>query len=203
MTKPLKDEHKVTLWTRQDIRSLDDLEKNGVYRVKREYIENQYGDIAEHFIKLYKWFTEKASKMIPKPDGVEFPIWCSISYENMYRPTEDTVVYELEIDKSQVIYFDGGKWDYVLNHRYLPKDEEDNRLYLEEMRKKGFDDSDLYSFIEGRNAYLYPEERKRVMDSWMRIFEIDHWNIFTVQANIWEIRPEMIKNILYYQGDYD
>ncbi|MFS8541395.1 MAG: DUF3841 domain-containing protein, partial [Tissierellales bacterium] len=144
MTKPLKDEHKVILWTRQDIRSLDDLEKNGVYRVKREYIENQYGDIAEHFIKLYKWFTEKASKMIPKPDGVEFPIWCSISYENMYRPTEDTVVYELEIDKSQVIYFDGGKWDYVLNHRYLPKDEEDNRLYLEEMRKKGFDDSDLY-----------------------------------------------------------
>lgn len=203
MTKPLKDEHKVTLWTRQDIRSLDDLEKNGVYRVKREYIENQYGDIAEHFIKLYKWFTEKASKMVPKPDGVEFPIWCSISYENMYRPTEDTVVYELEIDKSQVIYFDGGKWDYVLNHRYLPRDEEDNRLYLEEMRKKRFDDSDLYSFIEGKNAYLYPEERKRVMDSWMRIFEIDHWNIFTVQANIWEIRPEMIKNILYYQGDYD
>ena len=50
MTKPLKDEQKVTLWTRQDIRSLDDLEKNGVYRVKREYIENQYGDIAEHFI---------------------------------------------------------------------------------------------------------------------------------------------------------
>ena len=202
MLKPLNHKQKVTLWTRQDIRSLEDLEKKGVYRVKREYIEEDYGDISEHFIKLYKWFTEKASKMVPKPAGVEFPIWCSISYESMYRPTEDTVVYKLEVDRSQVIYFDGGKWDYVLNHRYLPKDEEDNRLYLEEMRKKGFDDSDLYSFIEGRNAYLYPEERKRVMDSWMRIFEIDHWNIFTVQANIWEIKPEMIKDILYYKGNH-
>lgn len=190
---------KVTIWTRQDIRSLEDLRANGVYRVKRQYIEEQYGDIAEHYIKLYRWFTETASKIVPKPDGVCFPIWCSISYENMLRPIENTVCYELEVEKSQVIYFDGSKWDFVLNHRYLPKDENDDREYLEEMKKKGFKDIDIYSFIEGKYSYLYPLEKKRVMDSWFRIFEIDNWNIFTIQANIWEIRPEMIKNILYYE----
>jgi len=190
---------KITIWTRQDIRSLEDLRANGVYRVKRQYIEEQYGDIAEHYIKLYRWFTETASKIVPKPDGVCFPIWCSISYENMLRPIENTVCYELEVEKSQVIYFDGSKWDFVLNHRYLPKDENDDREYLEEMKKKGFKDIDIYSFIEGKYSYLYPLEKKRVMDSWFRIFEIDNWNIFTIQANIWEIRPEMIKNILYYE----
>ena len=190
---------KITIWTRQDIRSLEDLRANGVYRVKRQYIEEQYGDIAEHYIKLYRWFTETASKIVPKPDGVCFPIWCSISYENMLRPIENTVCYELEVEKSQVIYFDGSKWDFVLNHRYLPKDENDDREYLEEMKKKGFKDIDIYSFIEGKYSYLYPLEKKRVMDSWFRIFEIDNWNIFTIQANIWEIRPEMIKNILYYK----
>ena len=116
----------------------------------------------------------------------------------MLRPTIDTVCYELEVDRSQVIYFDGGKWDYVLNHRYLPKDKEDDRKYLEEMRRKGFKEIDIYSFIEGKYSYLYPLEKKRVMDSWMRIFEIENWNIYTVQANIWEIRPEMIKNIMHY-----
>ncbi len=138
-------------------------------------------------------------KKVPKPEQVEFPIWCSISYENMLRPTENTVCYELEVDKSEVIYFDGCKWDYVLNHRYLPKDDKDNDLYYEDMKRKGFKEIDMYSFIDGKYAHLFPLERKRVMDSWMRIFEIDNWNIFSVQANIWELRPEMIKNIMYYE----
>jgi len=189
---------KVTLWTRQDIRSLDEIENKGVYWVKREYIEEQYGDIASHFIPLYQWFVDKASKMVPKPEGVEFPIWCSISEENMLRPIENTVVYVLELDESEVIYFDGMKWDYVLNHLYIPKDEQDLMAYRKDLERKGFKDS--FSFVEGKYANLYPEEKKRVIDSWIRVFEIDEWNIFRVQANIWEIRKDMIKDILYYEG---
>ena len=37
------------------------------------------------------------------------------------------------------------------------------------------------------------------MDSWERVFEIDNWNIFTTQANIWEIRPENILEIFRYE----
>lgn len=189
----------VKIWTRQDIKSLDDIKNQGMFRVKKEYIEEQYGDIANYFIKLYHWFIKVAEKKVPKPEGVEFPIWCSISYDSMLRPTEDTVCYELEVDESDIIYFDGYKWDYVLNHHYLAKDDEDRKLYKEDMKRKGFNDNDLYSFIEGKNANLFPLEKRKIIDSWMRIFEIDNWNIFAVQANIWEIRPEMIKNIMYYE----
>lgn len=187
-----------TLWTRQDIRSLDELEKNKIFRIKRDYIEEEYGDVADHFIKLYTWFVNVAKEKVPASKEVKFPIWCSISYENMLKPIENTVVYEIEVEDNEIIYFDGGKWDYVLNHIYIPKDENDERQYNEEMEERGF--KDKFSFVDGKYSTLYPEERKRVMDSWHRIFEIDNWNIFVVQANIWEIRPEMIKNILYYKG---
>lgn len=187
---------KVRLWTRQDIRSLENIKKNGLHRNKRQYIEEQFQDIAMYYISLYQWFVDKASKIVPKPEDVEFPIWCSISEENMLKPMEGTVIYVLEVDKDEVIYFDGRKWDYVLNHLYIPKDEEDEKDYIKDMERKGFKNS--FSFIEGKYANFYPLEKKRVMDSWMRVFEISDWNIFDVQANIWEIREDMIKDILYW-----
>ncbi len=183
----------VTLWTRQDEKSLRQLEKNGVIHNKREYIEAQYEDIADHFIKLYRWFVEAASRRVPKPENVEFPIWCSVSLANMLRPSEGTVCYELELPRDKVIYFDGAKWDYVLNHIYIPKDDQDQREYVEDLKRKGFKDE--FNLYEGRYAHLYPLERKRIIDSWERIFEIDRWNEFVVQGNIWEIRPENIKKI--------
>lgn len=185
---------KVTLWTRQDVRSLDDLEKKGVIRIKREHLEEKFDLIADHIIFLYKWFVNEAEKRVPRPEGVEFPIWCSISEEYMLRPTINEIVYVLEVDKSEIVYFDGMKWDYVLNHHYVPKDEQDEKEYLKDLERKGFKNS--FSFLDEKTARFYPDERKRVMESWVRVFDIDKWDIFRIKANIWEIRPEMVKDIL-------
>ncbi|MGM0396514.1 MAG: DUF3841 domain-containing protein [Bacillota bacterium] len=190
-------EEMVTLWTRQDERSLRDIEKLGVFRNKERYIRDYYEDVADHFIYLYKWFANEAAKRVPKPDGVDFHIWCSISFESMLRPIQGTVAYKLEIPSSQVIYFDGGKWDYVLNHIYIPKDHNDQIEYLKDIEKKGF--KDQFNFIKGKYAGIYPEETNRVMESWERVFQVDNWNIFTTQANIWEIRPENIVEIFRYE----
>lgn len=184
----------VRLWTRQDKRSLKTIEKDGVYRVKEDYIMEQFGDIAYHYIELYKWFVRTASERVPKPEGVEFPIWCAISKESMYVPTEETVVYELEIDESEVIYLDGRKWDFVLNHHYIPIDKNDEDKYTKEMERLGLIDS--YSFFEGKYANFYPLEKRKIVNSWIRIFDIEDWNVFGVQANIWEIRKDMIKQII-------
>lgn len=186
---------KVTLWTRQNKKSLEELKSEGVIRIKKRHIEEKFDLIADYITFLYKWFVEEASKRVQRPAGVEFPIWCSVSEEYMLRPTENEIVYVLEVDEADIIYFDGQKWDYVLNHHYIPKDEADAEAYEKELKDKGFRDS--YSFIDENTGHFYPKERKRVMDSWIRIFEADKRDIFKVQANIWEIRPEMIKNILY------
>ena len=62
-------------------------------------------------------------------------------------------VYVLEVDKSEVVYFDGMKWDYVLNHHYVPKDEKDAEEYLKDLERKGFKNS--YSFINEKTCLLY------------------------------------------------
>ncbi|HAQ40711.1 MAG TPA: hypothetical protein DCM73_07685 [Clostridiales bacterium] len=188
---------KVILWTRQHVKSLEELQNNGVVRISRKHLEDKFDEITDYIAYLYKWFVNAAEKTVQRPDGVEFPIWCSVSEENMLRPTVDQVVYVLEVDKKEIAYFDGMKWDYVLNHHYIPRNEKDADEYAKELEAKGFDNS--FSFINERTAHFYPEERKKVMDSWHRIFEIDEWDIFRIQANIWEIRPEMIRDILYYK----
>ena len=188
---------KKIIWTRQNIKSMDDLKNNGVYRVKREYIEEQFRDIAPFYINLYKWFVHAAKSKIMVPEGIEFPIWCSVSFEGMLSPIENTISYKLEVDSSEVIYFDGNKWDHVLNHWYIPKDKKDSEMYDERIKKLGL--YEATSFIDGKYSNFYPMEKKIVMDSWYRIFDIDNWNIYTTQANIWEIRPEMIKDIYYYK----
>ena len=82
---------RVTLWTRQHMSSLNQLKKNGVYRAKKEYIEEYFEDIASYYLMLYSWFTEQASRIVPKPAGVQFPIWCSVSEEYMLRRSEEHV----------------------------------------------------------------------------------------------------------------
>ena len=37
---------KVTLWTRQPVSSLEQIKKDGVYRTKKQYIEEYFEDIA-------------------------------------------------------------------------------------------------------------------------------------------------------------
>ncbi|HRU42099.1 MAG TPA: DUF3841 domain-containing protein, partial [Candidatus Diapherotrites archaeon] len=106
MSEPKASAKKVTLWTRQDIRSLEDLKKEGVIRIKRKHLAEKFDLIADYIINLYNWFVNAADKMVPKPEGVEFPIWCSISEEYMLRPTDTEIVYVLEVDESEIIYFD-------------------------------------------------------------------------------------------------
>ena len=190
---------KVTLWTRQHLKSLQEMEENGVLQITQKHIDEKFDIIADYITKLYKWFVDAASQRVPKPPAVEFPIWCSISEENMLRPTEDTVIYVIEVDESEVIYFDSIKWDYVLNHLYIPIDENDAAAYREEMNRRGH--KDIFSFFDPRTAHFYPQERKQIMESWPRIFDIDEWNVFRVQANIWEIRPDMIKELIHYESD--
>ena len=144
---------KVKLWTRQDIRSLEELAVKGVIRITQQHLNDKFEEITDYIAALYSWFVQAASQRVLKPAEVVYPVWCSVSYENMLRPTEETVVYALEVDEAEVVYFDGVKWDYVLNHLYIPKDSVDAQMYREEMQRRGH--RDLYSFFDSKTAHFY------------------------------------------------
>ena len=185
----------VKLYTRQNDKTLYQLKRDGRIINQRVYVEMHFGDIAPLFMESYDWFTREAAKRVPKPEDVHAPIWCSISVENCLKPIEGTVVYELEVPEEEVIYFDEAKWDYVLNRIYLPKDTEDGKCYKKHLKDNGVVNG--FEFFQGRYKGMYPEEEKRIIDSWQRVFQIDNWTIFNVCGNLWEIRKEWVKRIVY------
>ena len=191
----MEDKKTVRLYTRQNDKTLYQLERDGRLINQRVYVELHFGDIAPLFMESYDWFTKEAAKRVPKPDDVKAPLWCSISAENCLKPILGTVVYVLEVPEDQVIYFDDVKWDYVLNRIYLPKDKEDEQAYRRHLEEMGI--TNRFSFFDGPYKGMYPEEEARIKESWKRIFEIDDWTIFNVCGNLWEIKKAWVKQIVH------
>lgn len=199
MDNPNAKDGMVRLWTRQDIRSLGSFERQGRFYNHEHYLREKFGDIAPYFMKLYQWFTEKATKNVPAPMDVKYPIWCSVAHEYMLRPVENEVAYEIYIPEERVVYFDSVRWDLVLNHMYIPIDEADDKAYLKHLEKLGVPNRSR--FIDGREAALFPQEKKRVIDSWDRVFEVPAWDYFRIQANIWEIFAKDVVKVHTVRGE--
>lgn len=199
MSDTKKEKRKIKLWTRQNKNILTDLEEHGVYHVKQEYIEQKLDTITPFYLKAYKWYTERASKIVEKPKVVQFPIWLSTSENMMLQPTEDTVVLELEVDEKHVIITDQEKWGYVINYWYLPLDRNDERKHNDELEKYGIPDES--ALIMSSKGNFYPLLRSKIKKSWDRLFDNNIKLSNLTQATLWEIRKEWVIDITYYQGD--
>lgn len=201
MKNPKEKDGYVMLFTMQDKRSLDVLKRKGRFINKLEYASEHLGDIYEFFREKYTYFVNKASIMVSKPDDVKLPIWCSVSSKNCMRPDENSLVYVIKVPADKVIYFDGSKWDYVLNNHYVPSSKEDLENYYKYLKDNNFPNP----FLIASNDYkhLYPEEVKKIEQSYERIFDFSEWNIFSIQANIWEITEDMIIKIFYHDEEID
>lgn len=190
---------KITLWTRQDQRFLDVMKSENVFYSKKEYIQEKNDSLSNYYLTLYDWFVAAAEKRVKRPIGAEYPIWCSISEAYMLRGAHGNVLIELSVDKERVLYFNSYKWDLVLNHTYIPKDKKDQENFSEELKKRGIKNS--FSFLDPYHQKFYPHLVAKVKESWERIFDVDlaAEDIFSIQANIWEIRPEDIVSIVQYE----
>ena len=185
---------KVTLYTRQHENSLYELDKKGIITNKEIYVRMHMRDISDFFLEKYRLFVEMAEKIVPRDESTEYPIWCTVSKKYCLRPIDKEVVYELEVPKEEIIYFDGAKWDLVLNNLYIPIDKEDGENFSKEIAKLGVTDS--FSFIDGKYKGMYPEIEKKIRDSWQRIFIIDQFSEISIQANLWKIKGEWVKRII-------
>ena len=184
----------VRLYTRQNDKTLYQLERDGRVINVRRYVELHFGDIAPLFLESYDWFTKMAAKKVPKPEDVKAPIWCAIRREDCLPPIPGTVVYELDVPEEEVIYFSDLKWDYVLNRIYLPKDDADEARYRQHLKDIGA--ANGFEFFEGRYKGFYPDEVRTIKESWKRIFEIESLEESGVCVNIWEIRKNDIRRII-------
>jgi len=182
------------VWTRQDSRILNELETNGVYRCKKEYIDNKMEDFSSYYRKLYTWYAKRAETIVPKPiESIEYPIWVSIDEKMQLREVPGTVILELEVNLDEIIITDLEKWGYVVNFFYLPKDRADLSDHYAELEKYAIGDE--AELIMGNKGNFYPLLKKKIVDSWERLF--DDYTLSEVrQGTLWEIRKESIISIV-------
>lgn len=194
-------EVKVKLFTRQNDKTLPQLEKDGRVINNRLYVQLHLGDISPYFLKKYDWLTLEGARRVPKPDDVSAPIWCSVSSKACLTPIPGTVVYCLEVPISKVLFFDNCKWDYVLNQIYIPENDDDLKKYENHLQQIGL--KSRFDFCKDDVRRMYPSEVKKITDSWIRIFDIDEWGIWNVCGNIWEIKKEWVTQIIHPGDTFD
>lgn len=177
---------KITLWTSQRKIVLSTIKEKEIYHVRREFLHQKYGEVANVFLEPYNWFISKAEKIAPKPDCAQYPVWLftDLKYVEAY---EDSYILKIEVDLEKVILFDPSKWNRILNLSYIPKDEKDEKEYHELLEKQGiYDETNVYM------TNYYPHLKQKVKKSWERLFEDDIDLSKPKQAALWELRKEWI-----------
>lgn len=119
---------------------------------------------------------------------------------NCLKPIDKEVVYAITVPKDEVIYFDGAKWDLVLNNQYVPLDEDDAKRFEKSLKKYSADK--VYNLFEEKYNGIFDDIREEIVASWERIFDITNKSEFVVQANLWQIKKEWIKHIIYPGDDF-
>ena len=179
----------LTLYTGQRGVVLDALARDGVYRVKRAYVEQKYGAAAWVFQTAYGFFCREAAKYLPPPEGAESPIWLYADPRWADAPA-DGALLRLEVPREHALLFDLRDWNAVLNLSYLPADEADAAAFRAELERQGVSDP-LALFRTG----FYPRLRRRVTGSWARLFRPADLSPAYTQAALWELRRAWIADI--------
>lgn len=184
----------VRLWTRQMPQVLQSLQDEGVYTVKQEYIERKNDTIAPFYLSLYRWYTQQARQFMEIREELEYPIWFSVEEEFQLQPTQDTVILEVEIPRDRVLFCNMSAWDYRVNYWYIPENEADAQKHRAELKKYGLaSDDELFLTDKGN---FYPLLKRKVEDSWKRVFSLSEATGQKSVATAWELRREWVKKVI-------
>ena len=181
------------LWTRQVLQVWEEIEKTGRYTVKPEYIQAKNDTISDFYFELYEWYTKMAGKYLTIEDGLKYPIWLSVNEDMMLQPTEDTVILEVEIPEEEVLLCNNIAWGFRVNYWYVPLDEADEKKHNAELKKLGIaSEADLVMTDKGN---FYPVMRRKIIDSWERVFTARPEKADDYVATAWQIKKEWVREV--------
>ena len=179
----MADHHKI-FYTAQTQVVLDTIEKDGLYKVKKEFIDKKYGSVAPIMHQAYSWFSLKLEKDISKPSGCDYPIWLFKQAEYA-RVDESQTLLKLVVPVDEVVCFDNHGWERVLSMSYVGKTVTEENHYDDKLKTMGIQG--------GHQAFqqpFYPIQKQEIMKSWDRIFQLEsHSN---VRGAIWYLKKEWI-----------
>lgn len=190
------------LWTIQPIEIWKMIQDIGVYRCDPK----QSSMPEPEFVEKYEWLIRQMKKRVgPPPEGVVYPVWAWYKQNGMHKKPdlrgerwgygpgdEDYACIEFEIPDDQVLLSDFDSWHIILNNGLFSDSEE------EADRKDAYYDS-----LPAAEQKAYKEK------NWEKVFDVTPFeNDWTrrgnwVQATIWELRKDMIRNVRFFRtGKY-
>ncbi|SHK36191.1 DUF3841 domain-containing protein [Hespellia stercorisuis] len=199
MNQEMREGENVVLWTRQLPQVWEELQEKGVYRVKEEYIVLKNDTIADYYLELYRWYTREAGKYLELEPEEQYPVWLSLDEGNMLQPTENTVILKLEIPRNQFLFCNTDAWGYRVNYWYIPTDDEDAKKHEAELKRYGIHSDDEIILTDKGN--FYPALKRKITDSWERVFTLKTDKKEMMVATAWEIRREWVKEVRRYDGE--
>jgi len=187
---------KMVLWTRQVPQVWDELVKTGSYSVKEAYIREKNDTISDFYLELYRWYTKEASKHIAIAGELEYPVWLSTDESSMLQPVADSVILKVEAPGDKVLLCNMTTWEYRVNYWYIPLDNDDECKHNEELKRYGIgNESDLVLTDKGN---FYPAMRRKITDSWDRLFTTIPKKPADYAATMWEIKKEWVSEVREY-----
>ena len=127
----------------------------------------------------------------------EYPIWLSLSEDNMLQPVEHTIILKVEIPSDRYILCNYDAWGYIVNYFYVPLDEEDRLRHVNELKRYGVGSDDELLLTNKGN--FYPILKREVQQSWKRAFTLEPRNLKEgIVATTWEIRKEWVREIRHF-----
>ena len=172
-------------------RRLDTLARDGVYYVKKSYVQQKYRETAWIFREAYDYFIRNASEMVAMSPEAESPIWL---YEDPLwaKPEAGTHRLQLSIPREELLLFDRRKWNRILNLSYIGTEEEE-REFEKRLRRQGvMDSTDVFS------KPYYPQMKAEIKKSWRRLFEEipeEGTEAKNIQGAVWRLKQEWILGI--------
>lgn len=185
----LKNKNKLIIWTQQSQKVVDKLKEAERLTVKKEFIQEKYGSEGEIFLKAYNFFVKEAEKIVPRPDGAEYPYWGALKKENAFSGAQGYLI-KLKIPSSKLIIFDRDKWNKILNLSYLPDNKQDLKKHKDYLKKMGITaDSEIVLSVH------YPQLKRKIEKSWQKLFQDQIENIAQKKIAFWELRSEWLQKI--------
>lgn len=181
----------LTLYTAQAPAVIQAIQKDGVCFSRAEYVARKYQESAKIFLTAYGFFVQQAERLVPKPQGAEFPYW---AFADLYSVDQTGAqVLKLEVPRDQVVLFDLYDWNKVLCMKYLEETPQEGERFRQELALRGLKEADVVL------GPFYPALRQQIMQSWRRLFRHharlvagDEAGVGSVQAGLWQIKKEWI-----------
>lgn len=179
----------VLLYTAQQPVVLECIERDGVSVVKRAYVDKKYGDAAWSFQEAYAFFRREMALRIPPPAGAESPIWLYADRCWCFMGPE-SLLLSFRIPADRLLFFDRRLWERILNLEYLGRDEADEAAFARELKSVGLENTHKVF-----STAFYPLQKRKIRDSWKRLFQSADCPEAYRQAAVWELRKEWLAEV--------